>query len=351
MKSGPTIKDIARAVGVTPATVSYVLNQNPKQSISAQTRERVMKAAQEMGYVPSSAAKVVRGSPSYCVGVAIEKDLNTNRFDLVLQGIRDKMEQQGYNLMLCGFERRHGIYADYVNNALERRVDGVIFIGRDNEGPTPEAEELILRHQIPFVVYDCGLEGRPYSTVELEYEKSSFEMTCRLLAEGAKTIFYIRPDLDNYQETQREAGVHRAMSLYKNSRLIVERAPITKETMYHPDSNPNQSEDLYTARRLWPYVSQRVMPVLEDFTERDAVLLSWGMFINPVWELLNKVGRRVRLATLSNVFVSPILRDEVVSCRFLGYAAGAECARLLLKQLDGDRTPEQVLVPMPVGRE
>ena len=35
MKSGPTIKDIARAVGVTPATVSYVLNQNPKQSISA----------------------------------------------------------------------------------------------------------------------------------------------------------------------------------------------------------------------------------------------------------------------------------------------------------------------------
>ena len=222
-----------------------------------------MKAAQEMGYVPSSAAKVVRGSPSYCVGVAIEKDLNTNRFNLVLQGIRDKMEQQGYNLMLCGFERRHGIYADYVNNALERRVDGVIFIGRDNEGPTPEAEELILRHQIPFVVYDCGLEGRPYSTVELEYEKSSFEMTCRLLAEGAKTIFYIRPDLDNYQETQREAGVHRAMSLYKNSRLIVERAPITKETMYHPDSNPNQSEDLYTARRLWPYVSQRVMPVLE----------------------------------------------------------------------------------------
>ena len=70
MKSGPTIKDIARAVGVTPATVSYVLNQNPKQSISAQTRERVMKAAQEMGYVPSSAAKVVHGSPSYCVGVA-----------------------------------------------------------------------------------------------------------------------------------------------------------------------------------------------------------------------------------------------------------------------------------------
>ena len=56
MRSGPTIKDIARAVGVTPATVSYVLSQNPRQSISAQTRQKVLEAARELGYVPNGAA-------------------------------------------------------------------------------------------------------------------------------------------------------------------------------------------------------------------------------------------------------------------------------------------------------
>ena len=165
MKTKPTIRDIANAAGVTPATVSYVLNQNARQTTSAQTRERVLAAAREMGYLPSAAAKVVRGSPSCCVGVAIEKDLNTNRFNLVLQGIRDQMEQRGYNLMLCGFDRRHSIYPDYIRNALEGRIDGVIFIGKDNEGPSAQAEALVLRHQIPFVVYDCGLEEKPYSIV------------------------------------------------------------------------------------------------------------------------------------------------------------------------------------------
>lgn len=49
MKTKPTIRDIANAAGVTPATVSYVLNQNARQAISAQTRERVLAAAREMG--------------------------------------------------------------------------------------------------------------------------------------------------------------------------------------------------------------------------------------------------------------------------------------------------------------
>lgn len=348
MKTKPTIRGIANAAGVTPATVSYVLNQNARQTISAQTRERVLAAAREMGYLPSAAAKVVRGSPSCCVGVAIEKDLNTSRFNLVLQGIRDQMEQRGYNLMLCGFDRRHSIYPDYIRNTLEGRIDGVIFIGKDNEGPSAQAEALVLRHQIPFVVYDCGLEGKPYSTVELEYEQSSFEAAYSLLEQGVETVYYVRPSLDNYQETQREAGVVKAVERFHGRRLTVLRAPITQETMFDPERYPDQSEVLYIAKLLEPYLEETVLPLLRTCPPRSALILSWGVFVDPVWEFLGRAGCEVRLAALSNVFVSPLLREKVVCCRLPGYHAGEECARLLLKQLDGDRAPEQVMISLPI---
>ena len=55
-----TLKDIATAAGVTTATVSYVLNDTPGQKIAPETRERVLKAARELSYVPNSAARTLR---------------------------------------------------------------------------------------------------------------------------------------------------------------------------------------------------------------------------------------------------------------------------------------------------
>ncbi len=55
-----TSADVARASGVSRATVSYVLNNDPRQSITLETRERVLKAAQTLGYYPSTAARILR---------------------------------------------------------------------------------------------------------------------------------------------------------------------------------------------------------------------------------------------------------------------------------------------------
>ena len=55
-----TSEDVARASGVSRATVSYVLNNDPRQSIPLETRERVLKIARELGYRPSTAARILR---------------------------------------------------------------------------------------------------------------------------------------------------------------------------------------------------------------------------------------------------------------------------------------------------
>ncbi len=352
MRSGPTIKDIARKVGVTPATVSYVLSQNPRQSISVQTRQKVLDAAREMGYVPNGAAKVLRNAPSYCVGVAIEKELMLSRFSLVLQGIRDRMESAGYNLMLCSFGRRHGIYPDYINNMLERRIDGAIFVGEDNNGPTAEAEELITRYQLPFVLYDCGTTDAPYSTVNLGYEQAGFDMASHMISQGARRLLYLRPCFENYQEQQREAGVRRAAENFPGVEVQVLRTSVVGNSLhFSPRDRLGRDRDTAVGTdALVPDLHRELFPVLEHFSPADGLIASWGVFSAPVCRLLDQYGIRIQVGALSDMQVPSTLRGRVSVCRLPGYQAGDTCASLLLARLEGDETPQARVLPMPVGQ-
>lgn len=303
-----------------------------------------------MGYVPNGAAKVLRNAPCYCVGVAIEKELVHNRFNLVLQGIRDRLEGEGYNLMLCSFGQRHGIYPDYINNMLERRIDGVIFMGQDNTGPTPEAEALIDRYHLPFVLYDCGYTGRPYSTVELAYEEAGFSMANYMLAGGARRLLYLRPDVDNYQEQQREAGLRRALAAYPDVTLQVLLPDIARELIhYTPQARLGTGIELKVNEGIVSFLSGQVLPALAGFGRRDGVIVSWGVYAQPLCLMLDEAGLQIQVGALSDMLVPRMLHGRAKVCRLPGYQAGVECARLLLARLAGDTTPQVCTLPMPLG--
>lgn len=347
-----TIKDIAQRCGVSAATVSYVLNDKKQQSISQAVKERVIACATELGYVANNAAKVLRKFQSNCIAIAVEKDIGTSRINLVLQGIRDELDKNNYNIMLCSSAVKQDLpaYPDYIVQALERRADGVIYIGKDNVGPSKEAEKLLIDQQIPFVAYDCGLGDEvPFSTLELDYEKSSFEMIGRLFSMGIRKILYIRPEIQNYQEELREKGVRRGTELYPGMSLCILTAPLNSGNLYQPNLGFNQTEDIYIFRRLYSYMVERLSTALQGFSSNDCVLLSWGSFINPVYEGLRTNRQEVRLATLSDVFISPALQVNILTCRFLGYDIGRECATLLLENLREPRRISHKKLTMPIS--
>ena len=72
-----TSEDVARASGVSRATVSYVLNNDPRQSIPQETRERVLKVARELGYRPFTAARILRAGYSRIVLVVLQFEMAT----------------------------------------------------------------------------------------------------------------------------------------------------------------------------------------------------------------------------------------------------------------------------------
>src|ERR687889_2834032 len=98
----PTISDVARAAGVSKGAVSFALNDRP--GVSPGTRERILKAAAELGWTPSSKARALSVSKALAVGLVIARSPETLRadpfFPSFIAGVESELSAHGYALLL-----------------------------------------------------------------------------------------------------------------------------------------------------------------------------------------------------------------------------------------------------------
>jgi len=102
-----TLKDVAAASGVSRATVSFVLNDTPNQTISPATRERVLRMAHDLGYVPHGIAKALREGASRIVVLHIESGLEGNYSRSYIHGLDEELAVHDHVLLV-----RHGPSTD-----------------------------------------------------------------------------------------------------------------------------------------------------------------------------------------------------------------------------------------------
>lgn len=100
MNKNYTMKDIARACGVSTATVSYVLNDVPNQSISAETKKRVLHYANMVGYVSSASARALATGRTNNFGVYVPHTGNSAGKQRLLQALAEEADKAGYHLLL-----------------------------------------------------------------------------------------------------------------------------------------------------------------------------------------------------------------------------------------------------------
>lgn len=118
-----TTHDVAKRAGVSQPTVSLVLSKNARARVSAETRERVLLAAHELGYVPNVVARSLVRSRSYAIGVIVP-DLRNPFFAEVVSGAERVASEAGYAVLLC--ETREIPGDRHIQALLERQVDGIM---------------------------------------------------------------------------------------------------------------------------------------------------------------------------------------------------------------------------------
>ncbi len=94
------MKDIAKECGVSTATVSYVLNDVPNQSISAETKKRILHVANMVGYVSSASARALATGKTNNFGVYVPHLGNSTHKQRLLQALAEEAEKAGYHLVL-----------------------------------------------------------------------------------------------------------------------------------------------------------------------------------------------------------------------------------------------------------
>ena len=122
------LKDIARACGVSPATVSRALNGVP--CISKEQAEFICRMAREMGYYPNAAARTLKTSRSSNIGILYEDRLDHEYFSSLLNALRREAESRGYDLTIIS-RNDSGSADNYYEHARKRNLDGVIVIQAD----------------------------------------------------------------------------------------------------------------------------------------------------------------------------------------------------------------------------
>lgn len=339
MKSRPTIKDIAAAVGVSHTTVSYIMSGNTTQKISEETRQAVLKAARELHYVPNGAARTLRNNSSNCISVALENSITSTRFSGLLQGIRDGLSIAGYRLMLFDFSCKGALYPCYLDSVLQRQTDGILYLSSAGNGPEDEWSELILSNDLPFVACDCCPDHPSLASVSFDYERGAFEVGCRLFGEGARRILYWRPNVQTQQEDYREEGLRRAAALYSGVELEISLLPYdaVETSAFH---------ERYASfnRTCRQYLMQEIIPRTASFTPKDAIVCSRGTMVKHLCAMLAENPKHLKIAALSDSDVVASENTKILISRPSFLKGGQEAAKLLLQMIRGENPEKRIVI-------
>lgn len=183
-----TLKDVAERAGTTAATVSYVLNGNSGRYISDDMRRRVQQAAEELGYVKSSAASSLKGKKRKIIAVLVPQFANQFFTQLVL-GVEEIADRYGYILSICNTFDDPDRELEVINRTQSQRVDGYIIIP-SREGVKNTAQ--IRKIGVPMVVTDRRLDvDEEYFYVSVQNYESTVLGIDYLLQKGHRKIIYI----------------------------------------------------------------------------------------------------------------------------------------------------------------
>jgi LacI family transcriptional regulator len=208
-----TIRDVARRARVSHQTVSRVINGH--ESVTSETRARVLRAVQELAYVPSAVARSLSSNRTHTLGM-VTTDVSDHFFAEAVAGAEAEARKRGYFLIIGSIEE--GSEDDertYLRLMLERRVEGLIVaVPRLRLAGDDLLADAAARVPTVLVASDVELPGADH--IDIDNRRGGLDATGHLVAQGHRIVATItgpldwpsaRARLDGYRDALREAGL------------------------------------------------------------------------------------------------------------------------------------------------
>lgn len=200
-----SMKDIAAACGVSVATVSKALNDH--SDIGGETKEKVRRAAKELGYHPNSSARALKTNRTYNLGVLYKEQsgsgLTHDYFSQILENFRNTAENGGYDITFLSNSKKRKDQMSYLEHTIYRGMDGVLVAIADYRDL--EVMEL-LSSELPVVTVDYVYNGR--ISVMSDNVAGMESLLSYVYAQGHRKIAYIYGE-DSVVTTNRLSAYYR----------------------------------------------------------------------------------------------------------------------------------------------
>jgi LacI family transcriptional regulator len=208
VRQSVTLRDVARAARVHPGTVSRALNAETRGLVNEETAERVIRAAEELGYRPNPMARGLKTNRSFTVGVLVP-DLTNPLFPPIVRGIEDRLGAAGYTSLIANTDNdpdreRHDFEA-----MRARQVDGFITatarLDRDFVTETERVEQ-------PIVLVNRRLEDGSLPSVSADDREGARLAVEHVAALGHRRVAHLGGPQALSTGRQRHIGFREAMA-------------------------------------------------------------------------------------------------------------------------------------------
>ncbi|KSU78568.1 LacI family DNA-binding transcriptional regulator [Pseudarthrobacter enclensis] len=205
MNRTASIKDVANHASVAVGTVSNVLNYPDR--VSQRTKERVLKAIDELGFVRNDAARQLRAGHSRTVGLIV-LDVGNPFFTSVVRAAEDAAGLHGSAVLLGDSGHDAGREANYIDLFQEQRVQGLLI---SPVGDVTERLDLLRERGVPTVLVDRLADESKFSSVSVDDDAGGYLAARHLLDTGRRRLAFVGGPTSIRQVSDRLQGAQRAV--------------------------------------------------------------------------------------------------------------------------------------------
>ncbi|MCL2581773.1 MAG: LacI family transcriptional regulator [Streptosporangiales bacterium] len=322
-----TLRDVAAAARVHPATASRALNPSTRLLVSEETAQRVTEAAERLGYRPNPVARSLRTRRSHTIGVIIP-DLNNPLFPPIVRGLEDRLAEHGYVALIGNTDADERRERNLFDQMRARHVDGFVFATATLQSPVlEEAAEA----EVPVVLMNRTAQGYPFSSVSVDNEQGVRAAVAHLASLGHARIGHIAGPQE----------VSTGVSRYRGFRDGMEARGLTAD----------EGRIVYAGG----YSIEEGLRCGRELLERDggltAIVAANDMLAVGCYGALDERGLTcpdgMSVIGFNDMPFIDRLRPPLSTVRFPHYQLGTEAATLLMERVEGGEGPVKILYLAP----
>jgi LacI family transcriptional regulator len=320
----PTIKDVAQRAGVSPTTVSYVINNT--RFVNPDTAARVRAAITELDYHPDFIARSLRARRTLTVGMVVS-DITNPFYADVVRGAEDVFSHNDYSLILCNTDESPENELCNLQMLCSKKVDGLLIVA---SGENADFLYETNRTGLPVVLVDRRLPGNRLDTVIVDDEQGAYHAVHHLLEHGHRRIGMITPRPGLSTSIDRIHGYTRALHDFD----------LTPDLIHMVDGNSTIEGGAAAAHHL---LDLQPAPTA-IFASNN--LMAIGLYLAVKQRSLN-CPKDVAIAGFDDMAWFSVFNPGMTTVYQPSYELGKRAAELLCQRICGERTNGPSLIELP----